>query len=78
MLIGMTEMQLSLPHVRLRLQQHNSQIELGAYIDLLVPGQIEKIGIDRATVVASDKRDIAVASVTQLRTAITDGSPVGY
>jgi len=78
MFTGMAEMQFSLPHVRLRLQQPDSQIELGDYIDLLVPGQIEKIGIDSVAIVASNKRDIAVASVTPFRMAIADGSSVGY
>jgi len=73
----MAEMQHSLQHVRLRLQQPDSQIELGDYIDLLVPGRVEKIGIDRVAVVTSDKRDIAIAPVTQFCTAIADGSPVG-
>ncbi|KAF9652524.1 hypothetical protein BDM02DRAFT_3109064 [Thelephora ganbajun] len=73
----MAEMQLSLPHVRLCLQQPDTWIELGDHIDLLVPGRVENIGIDRAAVMASDKCDITVAPVTQFHTAITDSSAPG-
>ena len=70
-------MQFSSPHVRLGLQQPNSEIELGGDIDLLVPGQVERIIIKRVAVMTSDERDIAVASVAKFCTAIADGSSLG-
>jgi len=72
-LTGMAKMQLSFPHVGLRLQQPNSQIELGGHIDLLIPGQVQNVGVNRVAVMTPDERDIAVASVTKLGTAIADG-----
>jgi len=47
---------------------------LGDYVHLLVPGQVENVCVDRVTVMATDKRDVAVTSATQLRAAIADGS----
>jgi len=70
----MAEMQLSLPHVGLRLKQPNSQIELVGHINLLIPGQVQNIGVDCVAVMTSDKRDVAVASVTKFGTAIANGS----
>ena len=74
MLTGMAEMQASFPHVGLSLKQPNPQIELGGHIDLLVPGQIQNVLVDCVAVMASDKRDIAVASVTEFGAAIANGS----
>jgi len=73
MLTSMTKMQFSLPHVGLPLQQPNSQIELGGHVDLLVPGQVQNVLVDCVAVMTSDKRDIAVASVTEFGTAIANG-----
>ena len=73
-LTRMAEMQLSLPHVGLRLKQPNSQIELGGHTDLLIPGQVQNVCVHCVAVVASDKRDVAVASVTKFSTAIANGS----
>jgi len=73
-LTSMAEVQLSLPHVGLRLKQPNSQIELGGHIDLLIPGQVQNVFVHCVAVVTSDKRDVAVASVTKFGTTIANGS----
>ena len=70
----MAKMQFPLPHVGLRLQQPNSKIELGGHVNLLIPGQVQNIGVHCVAVMTSDKRDVAVASVTKFGTAIANGS----
>ena len=73
-LTSVTEMQLSLPHVGLRLKQPNPQIELGGHIDLLISGQVQNVFVHCIAVMTSDKRDVAVASVTEFSTAVANGS----